>query len=101
METAILTIKVTPEIQLDYKRVAAIIAEFKEVVSVHLISGVFDLCITVNCVTIEQVGKFVSKKLSTVKGITSVSTHFVMETYKQNGEIIGLEDDDDRGLYSV
>jgi DNA-binding Lrp family transcriptional regulator len=101
MVTAIIEVKVTPQAKFGYKSVAKVIAQFKEVESVYLVSGAYDLAIKVNASDLREIGKFVGEKLSTIEGVTGVSSAFVMDCYKLSGEILDVEDDDDRGLYTV
>ena len=100
MVTAIIEVKVTLEAGLSYSDIAKVIAQFKEVETVYLTSGKHDFTIIVNCADMKQVGLFVATKLSTINGVESVSTHFIMERYKQSGEILDV-DDDDRGIFTV
>jgi DNA-binding Lrp family transcriptional regulator len=102
MVTAIIEVKVTLDKGLGYSDMARIISQFNEVETVYLMSGNYDFAVVVNCADIKQVGGFVAKKLSTIRGVTDVATHYVMECYKQAGEILNIaEDEDDRGLYNV
>jgi DNA-binding Lrp family transcriptional regulator len=101
MVTVIIGVKVTLEAGLSYSDIAKVIAQFKEVESVYLTSGDHDFMVIVNFAEMKQVGEFVSGTLSLVSGVRSVSTHFIMERYKQSGEILGEMQEDDRGLYSV
>jgi DNA-binding Lrp family transcriptional regulator len=94
MVTAIIEVKVTPEANLGYKGVAKIIAEFKEVESVYLTSGSYDLNVIVNCSDMKQIGSFVATKLSTIRGVGHTTTNIIMEKYKQAGEILEVDDDD-------
>jgi len=100
MITTIIGVKVALKSGRSYADVAEIIAEFKEVESVYLTSGDHDLMIIVNFTDTKQVGEFVSKKLSVINGVESVSTHF-MERYKQSGEILTVKQKDDRGLFTI
>ena len=43
---------------------------------------------------------FVAKKLSTIEGVISTSTHFVLKQYKENGIVFEPEAADERGLVS-
>jgi len=95
--TAIIEVKVKPEAEFGYNSVARIIAEFKEVESVYLTSGGNDLIVIVNCPDTRVVSRFVSSKLSTIKGVEGTTTNFIMERYKQSGEIL-YEEEDEREL---
>ena len=88
-----------PDRNLDYKGVASIIAQFKEVETVYLMSGEYDLNVIVNCPDMKQVGVFVATKLSTISGVGHTVTNIIMERYKQSGEI--LEEEDERELGTI
>ena len=100
MVTAIIEVKVTPEAKYGYNSVAKTVAEFKEVESVYLTSGRYDLTVIVNCPEMKDVSRFVSTKLSTIRGVGHTTTNIIMERYKQSGEILE-QDEDERGLYTV
>jgi DNA-binding Lrp family transcriptional regulator len=100
MTTAIIEVKVKLGENRGYSDIADIICEFKEVESVYLTSGNYDLMVMVNCTDAKQIGLFVSRKLSAIKGVENTATNFVMERYKQSGEILAAEKDE-RGLYTV
>jgi len=94
MVTAIIEVKVTPEAKFGYKCVAKTIGEFREVESVYLTSGSYDLILIVNCADMRGVSNFVSTKLSTIEGVNGTVTNFIMERYKQCGEIFDVEEDE-------
>ena len=98
--TALIEIKVTPKAKYGYSDIAKTIAQFKEVDSVHLMSGNFDLILTVKCDSLQKVGRFVDEHLSALDGVLSTATHFVIGCYKESGEILN-PDEDDRGMYTV
>ena len=99
--TAIIQVKATPMAVHGYNSIAKTIAQFEEVKSVYLMSsGNYDLSLMVNCADLKRVGLFVAEKLSTIEGVLSTATHFIMGCYKEAG--VPVDDDmDDRGLYTV
>jgi DNA-binding Lrp family transcriptional regulator len=101
MVTAIIEVKVTPQAKYGYRGIARVIAQFREVESVYLVSGAYDLAIKVNASDLREIGKFVGEKLSTIEGVLSVSSAFVMDCYKLAGEILDVEEEDDRGLFTI
>lgn len=82
---AVIEVKLTPERDGGFNKVAERIARFPEVVSCYLMSGGYDLMIVVEGDTLHQVAGFVSEKLSTIKGVISTATHFRLKAYKENG----------------
>ena len=83
--TALIEVKVAPQRGLGFDKIAERIYKFDEVQSVYLMSGGFDLTVTVEGETMKEVANFVSAKLAPMEGILSTSTHFVMKKYKENG----------------
>lgn len=94
--TTVIEVKVTPESEGGFDRIADRISRFPEVETVHLMSGTFDLLLFIKGRTMHEAASFVSEKLATMPGITSTATHFMMKTYKQNGIIMHTGNDDVR-----
>lgn len=82
---AVIEVKLTPERDGGFNKIAERISRFPEVVSCYLMSGGYDLMIVVEGDTLHQVAGFVSEKLSTIKGVISTATHFRLKAYKENG----------------
>jgi DNA-binding Lrp family transcriptional regulator len=94
--TTVIEVKITPESDGGFDRIADRISRFPEVESVFLMSGTFDLLLFVKGRTMHEAAGFVSEKLATMPGVTSISTHFMMKTYKQNGILMHTGEDDER-----
>ena len=82
---AVIEVKITPERQGGFDRVAQRIAQYSEVHSCFLMSGGYDLLVFIEGKTLQEVASFVSEKLSTLPGILSTATHFNLKTYKIQG----------------
>lgn len=83
--TALIEVKVRPERGGGFDRLAERIAKFEQVTSCHLMSGGYDLAVTVEGDDLREVARFVAEKLSTMEGVLSTATHFRLKVYKQNG----------------
>ncbi|GAB4171322.1 MAG: Lrp/AsnC family transcriptional regulator [Terrimicrobiaceae bacterium] len=83
--TAVIEVKITPERDGGFDRVAERIARFEEVQSCYLMSGGYDLLITVEARDLRAVAAFVAEKLSTIGSVQATATHFRLKTYKENG----------------
>jgi len=94
--TTVIEVKITPESEGGFNRIAERISRFPEVDSVFLMSGGFDLLLFIKGRTMHDAAGFVSEKLATMPGVTSTSTHFMMKTYKQNGILMHTGEDDER-----
>jgi len=83
--TAVIEVKVTPERDGGFDRIASRISKFDEVQSCYLMSGGYDLLVLVEADNLRQVAAFVSEKLSTIEAVVSTATRFRLKTYKENG----------------
>ena len=89
MVTAVIEVKITPEREGGFDRMADRISKFREVKSCHLMSGGYDLLVFVEGPNLREVASFVSEKLSPLGGVLSTATHFRLKTYKENGVLLG------------
>lgn len=91
--TAVIEVRVTPERGGGFNQIAQRISRFPEVHSMFLMSGAFDYLLFVEGRTLHEVAMFVSEKLSTIGGVISTSTHFMLKTYKDRGFIMETQDE--------
>ena len=82
---AVIEVRITPEREGGFDRIAERIAQYREVQSCFLMSGGFDLLVFIEGKTLQDVAGFVSERLSTLPGVVSTATHFNLKTYKQQG----------------
>lgn len=69
--------------------------------SVYLISGGFDLMVTLEGKTLREVSQFVTDKLSTLDQVLSTKTNFILKKYKDHGTIMASPvKSDERGIMS-
>lgn len=94
--TAFIDVSLAPARGVGFDDVAERIARFPEVRSVYLVSGSQDLRCTVDGRSIRAVSDFVSQKLSTLDRVRSTATHFVLKTYKRDGDAFVAPDPDHR-----
>ena len=85
--TALIELKVSPKKETGFDEIAHRIMEFEEVESVYLMSGGYDLAVTVNAKSMQDIAMFVVRRLSPLDGVLSTATHFVLTRYKDGGEI--------------
>lgn len=78
--TALIEVKVTPQRNMGFNKVAERIYRFEEVESVYLMSGGFDLTVVIQGKSMKEVARFVSEKLSTLESVNSTSTYLVFFT---------------------
>lgn len=98
--TAMIDVKVTPKRGVGFDEVAKRIYRFKEVQSVYLMSGVYDLSVTVQGKSMNEVASFVSDKLSTLDSVLSTTTHFILKKYKHDGIVFEPGEEDKRIVVS-
>ena len=94
--TALIEVKVTPQRGKGFDRIASRIYNYPEVRDVYLISGGFDLLVTLEEKSLKDIAMFVSEKLSTLDSIISTGTHFILKKYKDHGTIIDEHVRDER-----
>lgn len=94
--TALIEVKLTPQRDVGFDRLARRIARFPEVRSCYLMSGTYDLTVEVESATLKEVARFVSERLSTLEGVASTTTHFVLKRYKHDGVAFGDDAEDER-----
>lgn len=93
---AVIEVKLTPERDGGFDRVAERIAKHSEVKSCYLMSGAYDLLVIVEDDDLKKVATFVSEKLSTIEGVVSTSTHFMLKTYKFHNILMKQEQNEER-----
>ena len=98
--TALIEVKVTPQRGKGFDRIASRIYNYPEVRDVYLISGGFDLLVTLEEKSLKDIAMFVSEKLSTLDSIISTGTHFILKKYKDHGTIIDEHVKDEREVVS-
>ena len=96
--TALIEVRVTPMRGQGFDSIAERIYNYPEVRSVYLISGAYDLLVSLEGKTLKQVSGFVSDKLSTLDSVLSTATHFILKKYKDHGTIFTKKSKDERML---
>lgn len=99
--TAMIEVRVTPQRGMGFDKVAERIYNYPEVTSVYLISGGFDLMVTIEGKTLREVSSFVSNKLSTIDTVLSTKTNFILKKYKDHGTIMAADTKDERMKVSL
>lgn len=95
--SALIEVKITPQRDRGFDRVAEKIYNYPEVESLYLMSGGFDLAVMIEGKTMKEVAYFVAMKLAPIEDVISTSTHFVLRKYKDKGIVYGAETVDERG----
>ena len=99
--TAQIELRVTPQRGEGFDKVAERIYQYPEVKSVYLVSGGFDIAVTLEGRTMKEVALFVAEKLAPMDHVISTKTHFILKKYKQDGVIFGEEGKDERRVITL
>lgn len=94
---ALIELKITPQRDRGFDRVAERIYNYPEVQSLYLMSGGYDLAVILEGRTMKEIAYFVARKLATLEDVVSTATHFVLRKYKDKGVIYGPAVVDERG----
>lgn len=94
--TALIEVSVTPQRGRGFDQVAERIYNYPEVNAVYLISGSYDLLVTIEGKTLREVSNFVSDKLSTLDQVLSTRTNFILKKYKDHGTVMAEKEKDER-----
>jgi DNA-binding Lrp family transcriptional regulator len=95
---ALIEVRITPERDGGFNRLAERISRFDEVHTCMLVSGGYDLLVIVRGSSLQKVAGFVSERLSTIEGVLSTATHFLLRYYKDQGFMLDDEDSSDSRL---
>ncbi len=98
---ALIEVCVTPQRGRGFDSVAERIYNYPEVNAVYLISGGYDLLVTLEGRTLREVAQFVSDKLSTLDSVLSTKTNFILKKYKDHGTIMTKPEEDERELVTL
>ncbi|GIN59683.1 Lrp/AsnC family transcriptional regulator [Lederbergia ruris] len=98
--TAMIDVKVAPKRGVGFDQTAERIYRHSEVKSVYLMSGTYDLSVTVEGKSMSDISNFVAEKLSTLDSVISTTTHFILKKYKHDGVIFDEKSKDKRMVVS-
>ncbi len=98
--SAFIELKVTPKRDCGFEDLAKTVMMYDEVESVSLMSGAYDLAVTVTGDSLKDIALFVAQRLSTIDGVLSTATHFVLKRYKEMGIFVAEDAVDERSMVS-
>ena len=90
---AVIELKITPQRDCGFGKLAERVSRFEQVEACFLMSGGYDLLVFVKGASLQDVAQFVAQDLSTIDGVISTSTHFMLKTYKAKGIAESLGDE--------
>ena len=94
--TAMIEVRVTPQRDMGFDKVAERIYNYPEVNAVYLISGGFDFMVILEGKTLREISQFVSDKLSALDQVLSTKTNFILKKYKDHGTVMAAKPKDER-----
>ena len=95
---ALIEVRVTPQRGQGFDKIAERIYNYPEVRAVYLISGGYDLLVTLEEKSLKEISRFVTDKLSTLDTVLSTATHFILKKYKDHGTILDKKHADEREI---
>ncbi|MFI3212500.1 MAG: Lrp/AsnC family transcriptional regulator [Eubacteriales bacterium] len=98
--SALIEVRVTPQRGQGFDNIAERIYKYPEVHAVYLISGGYDLLVTLEGRSLKEVSSFVSNKLSTLDSVLSTATHFILKKYKDHGTVLATKYVDEREKFT-
>lgn len=99
---ALIEVKITPQGNDGFDRIAQRISRYEEVESVYLMSsGNYDLSVMISGSTLQEVAKFVSSRLAMIDGVVSTSTHFLLKKYKEHHVSFQGKDSEEREQFII
>lgn len=94
--SALIEVKVMPQCDGGFDRIADKIKNYPEIKALYLMSGAYDFAVVIEGKTMKEVAFFVARKLATIDAVTATATHFVLKKYKDAGTVFERPDNDPR-----
>jgi DNA-binding Lrp family transcriptional regulator len=98
--SSIIELKVNPERDFGYDRIAERLSRFRQVKTLRLMTGTYDLQLLVTGTNMQEVSRFVSEHVAPMDRIRETATHIIMKSYKENGNILFEQQEAERLPYS-
>lgn len=99
--TALIELRVTPQRGEGFDKIAERIYKYPQVTSMYLMSGAYDLAVTIQGKSMKEVALFVAQKLAPMDSIISTATHFVLKKYKEEGIVFEDDEKDTRQVITL
>ncbi len=99
--TALIELRITPQRGEGYDKVAERIYKYPQVKSLYLMSGAYDLAVTIEGKSMKDVALFVAQKLAPMETVISTATHFVLKKYKDDGLVFYTDEKDTRQVITL
>ena len=97
--SSIIELKVSPERDYGYDRIAERLSRFRQVKTLRLMTGTYDLQLLVTGKNMQEVSRFVSEHVAPMDRIRETATHIIMKSYKENGNVLFEQEEAERLPY--
>ena len=98
--TALIEVRISPQRGDGFDRIAERIYQYEEVESLYLMSGAYDLAVTITGKNLREVAEFVHARLAIIEGVTGTATHFILKKYKEKNHVFEkLPEQEERMLF--
>ena len=98
--TAMIEVRISPQRGDGFDRIAERIYQYEEVESLYLMSGAYDLAVTITGRSLREVAEFVHARLAIIEGVTGTATHFILKKYKEKHHVFEkLPEQEERLLF--
>ena len=98
--TALIEVRISPQRGDGFDRIAERIYQYEEVESLYLMSGAYDLAVTITGRSLREVAEFVHARLAIIDGVTGTATHFILKKYKEKNHVFEkLPEQEERVLF--
>ena len=98
---ALIDLRITPQRGEGFDKVAERIYKYTQVKSLYLMSGAYDLSVTIEGKSMKEEALFVAQKLAPMDSIISTATHFVLKKYKEEGIVFEDDEKDTRQVITL
>lgn len=98
---ALIELRITPQRGEGFDKVAERIYKYPQVKSLYLMSGAYDLAVTIEGKSMKEVALFVAQKLAPMDSIISTATHFMLKKYKEEGIVFKDDEKDTRQVITL
>jgi DNA-binding Lrp family transcriptional regulator len=93
---ALIELKVIPQRNVGFDAIARRIYKFPQVQAVYLASGAYDFALLISGKTMHDIARFISEKLASLETVQGTVTHFILKKYKEDGEILEMQKENNR-----
>ena len=99
--SALIEVKIAPQLGDGFDRIAERIYQYEEVDSLYLMSGTFDLAVIITGRSMKEISQFVFGRLAPIDGVTSTTTCFILKKYKEKHRVFYIPPEQEERMMFV